>query len=206
MIFLHQFSENKLQSYIYITSANGPSHTWFSVGHWNSLSLSLMQSKVAGEGGPLGRGLEEREGRTNRGKLCEAEGVGKSKCQPPKVWTSRSKTIRTVLGKGATEHRGARQNKAPGVREYKICYMKSANNARKKWRLFNTHSVYYFRQVTATAKMQYVVSHPWDLSTCKHINEHILAPTRLNEARGVHQFKASLGYTARLSLKNKRWK
>lgn len=131
MIFLPQFSENKLQSYIYITSANGPSHTWFSVGHWNSLSLSLMQSKVAGEGGPLGRGLEEREGRTNRGKLCEAEGVGKSKCQPPKVWTGRSKTIRTVLGRGATEHRGARQNKAPGVREYKICYMKSANNARK---------------------------------------------------------------------------
>lgn len=74
MIFLPQLSENKLQSYIYITSANGQSHTWFSGGHWNSLSFSLMQSKV---GGGLWAEASEQAGQ-NRGKLCEAEGSAKA--------------------------------------------------------------------------------------------------------------------------------
>jgi hypothetical protein len=32
------------------------------------------------------------------------------------------------------------------------------------------------------------------------MNEQILAPKWLTEVRGVHQFKASLGYTARLYI------
>ena len=36
------------------------------------------------------------------------------------------------MGKGDAEHREVSQNRAPEVREYEVCYMKSVNNTRKK--------------------------------------------------------------------------
>lgn len=117
-----------------MASANGRSHTLF-CGVIRAHSF-LWCTKHRGWGSS-GRSKEAKgaSGQVGQNRLWGWEDR-QSKCQPLKVGTHRNKKNRTVLEKEVTEHREASHSKPSRVREYEVCYKKSAKKARKRFKKF----------------------------------------------------------------------